>query len=252
MYIAASPRNKEEMIKWLGAKKIGDMDESFAKELLTLAIDRHEYFREEVARAVESHQGEAYDDLLLRILREAAPIAPDSIGKNFAFHFPCPSGLAADGLLIRMGGKAIPLIEAVAEARTTNPVVRGSLRHRLQTYSITNLKRAYKIPAQLRSEGATGADALTMLDDKDPYVRFQAIQHLKATPNLVPLSKLVALLDDGNDVAAQAVMVMTDSNDPGASDALLKVLDSSRVPVRVWALIGLGKRGDNRAYDSMI
>ena len=247
MYVAAEPRNKEQMIKTLG-----HAEDAFAKQLLTMAIDRREYFREEVARVVESHKVAEYDALLLRILREAASIEPESIGMNIAIPFPCPSGQAADGLLHRMGEKAIPLIEEVAEAPTTRPIVQESLRHRLRTYSITYRKRAYKTPTQLRAENTTGADAVKMLGDKDSYVRFQAIQHLKATPNLAPLSTLVALLDDSNDIAAQAVMVITDSRDPTASDALMKVVGSPRVPVRVWAMIGLGKRGDMRAYDSMI
>lgn len=246
MYIAAEPRNKEKMIQTLG-----HTDDAFAKKLLTLAVDRHEYFREELARIVDAHKGADYEALLIRMMEEAAPIEPESIGKNVAIPYPCASGQAADALLRRMGEKALPLVEKVAEAPTTNPIVQESVRHRLKNWSRSR-GRAYKTPMQLRAEKSAGPEAVAMLDDKDAYVRFQAIQHLKATPNLVPLSKLVALLNDDKDVAPQAVMVITDSNDPGAADALLKVVNDPRVPIRAWAMIGLGKRGDKRAYSAMI
>lgn len=248
IYIGTNLRNKEQLIKLLGLR-----DDNFARELLTLAIDRHEYFREELARTVDRHKATIYDKLLLRILRESASIEPESIGKNIIVPFPCPAGQAADALLRRMGDSAIPTIQQVAEMPSTRPIVRESLEHRLRNWTYSTHRRTYKTTIQVKAEHASGAEAVAMLDDDDPYVRFQAIQNLKATPDLVPLAKLVSLLGDTNDVATHAAIMIGLSKASGATEALLKALDSShKNPIRVWAMISLGKRQDHRAYAPMV
>ncbi|MFC1678804.1 HEAT repeat domain-containing protein [Elusimicrobiota bacterium] len=238
----------DDIASWRQQHKEPEQDS--AKDVLTAAVDKKDYLRDDLVRSIDRHEGEFFTKLLIRVLREGASAKQDPRVRGRPY--PCASGEAADAILNRMGEKAIPLIEEVMENPGANPLVRESLKQRLGNWYFNKKQRYYHSPQLRRAYKAQGQEAVNLLDDPNGEVRFQALQRLQRNPDSIPFAKLTALLDDGGNAGPLAAKLLGSSKNPKAPDALLAALKSARTPIRVWAMISLGKLREGRAYPALI
>lgn len=244
MYIAASSRNKLQLLQSIGYKK-----DPFALEMLTMAYERHEYFRDDLMRLITSHKEPGYDELLERILRETPSQQPESYAKGL---YSDLCGLAADELIKRQGEKIVPLVEKLADDPSTVAQNQKFLEGALDKWSWGTRHMGYKPQRWIRAEHATPTEAMALLDDPDPYIREQAIQKLQYVTTPVPLKKLLAAFAEvgknGMDMEGPAINAISISTDPAAGDALLSKFDNSKGYLRVLIMIGLARRKDPRIF----
>lgn len=245
MFSGANDRGKRTVLQY-GLRG----DEGTANEILKLAVEGRAYLREDLVHAIDRRGDESAVTLLTRVLKEGATETLDPTERSRPQ--ACASGAAADALLRRSGDSAVPLIESIMEAHSTDSRVRESLRHRLSNWHRSSKKRAYHPPRLRKAEGASGSQAIEMLDDPDGEVRFQALQRLQLAPDSIPFEKLAGLLADAGHTGALAAKILGYSKNPMARDALLGALNSPATPVRVWAMISLGRLREVRAYSALI